>query len=156
MKRREDWDVRLNNFIKQNREARFDWDGRTGGLDCWTMPANAILQMTDVDFLAPWRGTYTDAAGAFDKIMRFGRGAQGALEKLARQHGWEEVPTPFKTLSRGDLCLLKPNGTDERFEGVLAICVSSWIAFMTEGGMGFTGSNLADGTSNILRAWHIP
>jgi hypothetical protein len=65
-----DWQDRLTLFIELRRSMAFAW----GSNDCALFAADAVVAMTGVDFGAPFRGRYDDAAGAALALRDYGGG----------------------------------------------------------------------------------
>lgn len=107
MKRREDWPVRLGEFIESRRSMPF----RYGENDCCLFAADAVKAMTGDDLAAAWRGKYRSAREA----LKFVRDA-GGLPKLVSTVLSETVAVALA--QRGDV-LLVPRGDREQ---ALAIC----------------------------------
>lgn len=86
--------------------------------------------MTGVDPAAAFRAGYSDEAGARRALRRFAGGGLAAVAaRLARLHGYEEVP-PAKA-GRGDVVLLSgSNGPDG-----LGVCVGSRALVATPAGL---------------------
>jgi hypothetical protein len=55
-----DWPRRLEDFEARMTAARFEWGRR----DCALMAADWVLEMTGIDFAAPFRGRYKTAVGS--------------------------------------------------------------------------------------------
>lgn len=54
------WPARLQDFVQAERGRAFRW----GSADCCLLAADAVQALTGRDPAAPWRGSYTDEAGA--------------------------------------------------------------------------------------------
>ncbi len=92
--RREDWPERLLAFLASRRDKPFAW----GENDCALFAADAALEMTGVDFAAPFRGRYDTAFGAMKALRANGAGCLAeyldlivdplARPELARRGDW--------------------------------------------------------------------
>jgi len=78
MIRRKDWPSRFAALVESVRLRPFAW----GSHDCCTWAAAAVEACTGVDLAAPWRGTYTDEAGAAALVLEL-----GGLPKVAALAG---------------------------------------------------------------------
>ena len=58
--RRDDWQVRLAEYLEACARRRFRW----GEWDCALLAADAVESMTGVDWASQWRGQYKDAESA--------------------------------------------------------------------------------------------
>lgn len=147
MNRREDWPEALSQYVDSIRMKPFVW----GSHDCFLMPADAILAMTGVDIAAQFRGTYDDAASAYEAILRYSVGYGPGLEKLAAQFGMKPWASP-NLAQRGDLCWMKAGmaGGENRFGGIIGIVVTPWVFVLGMDGL------LATSPDYIERAWHVP
>lgn len=68
MKRLKDWPSRFGALVAQARALPFAW----GVHDCCLWAADSVLACTGHDPAAPWRGTYSDAAGAMRLLDELG------------------------------------------------------------------------------------
>ena len=99
MTRFEDWETRLAEALADMSAPQW------GKNDCAMRAFGAIAAITGVDIGEPWRGQYSTEFGALRQIVEFGcTDMEGVAEKLAGQHGLEEVPV--LTAQRGDLVLV--------------------------------------------------
>lgn len=65
-----DWADRLNTYIKQHLNTPFKW----GEFDCCLFPANAVYEMTGIDYAQEFRGHYTTRIGARRALVKYGQG----------------------------------------------------------------------------------
>jgi hypothetical protein len=126
----ENWPVALNDFIDARRDTAFVW----GTTDCCLFAADAVEAMTGTDYVADYRGTYTDAKGALRLINDAG-GLSAFVPK-----SFEEVEPGYA--QRGDVVLLE---IDDR--NSLGIHLGAVIAGQGEAGIVFVPTALAQ------RAW---
>lgn len=100
MIRREDWPERLIEAIGTHAGLPFEW----GISDCFLLPMDCVLAMTDTD---PWweeRG-YTSAAGAAKRLRR--HGFASVADAFAAK--FEEIPPTLA--GRGDIGVIEtPDG----------------------------------------------
>lgn len=94
--RREDWPERLLAATEAARETPFQW----GQHDCALMAADLVLAMTDTDFAAPFRGTYSTAFGAARALLL--QGAPDLAAYVGRLFG---APIAPGLARRGDLVM---------------------------------------------------
>ena len=102
MKRRADWQSRLQSFLLERQAQPFSY----GRFDCCLFVADAIESMTGVDIAQPLRGRYRTRQQAFEVIHAFtGRRTVHAIAlRLFYDHG---LPLwPAKRAQRGDAVLL--------------------------------------------------
>ena len=101
--RLEDWQTTLADMVLAAEDVPFAW----GTHDCcmWTADVVKAMSVDGIDLAAPYRGTYSDAAGAADVIADATGG--GTLEDLmvmiAAQYTLPEVAPTFA--QRGDIAL---------------------------------------------------
>ena len=101
--RLEDWQTTLADMVLAAEDVPFAW----GTHDCcmWTADVVKAMSVDGIDLAAPYRGTYSDAAGAADVIADATGG--GTLEDLivmiAAQYTLPEIPPAFA--QRGDIAL---------------------------------------------------
>jgi hypothetical protein len=126
----ENWPVILNDFIDARRDTAFVW----GATDCCLFAADAVQSMTGVDYVADYRGTYSDAKGALRLISE-----AGGLPAFVPD-SFEEVDPGFA--QRGDVVLLDIEGRNS-----LGIHLGHVIAGQGEAGVAFVPPALA------MRAW---
>lgn len=93
MTRREDWPERLIAAIEHHAALPFGW----GSSDCFLLPMDVVLAMTDAE---PWpdvRGAYASEAGAARQLRR--RGFATLVEAFAA--AFPEIPPSLA--GRGDI-----------------------------------------------------
>lgn len=134
------WDGALVDFLRRRMEHPFEW----GRSDCCLFAADAIAALTGIDPAAAFRGRYQDMRGAAAALRAFSGGGdlEDAVERIAREHDFCEIPIPFA--QRGDCVLL------ETAQGAaLAIQVDHRIAAQGPAGVILTA------TARVRRAWAI-
>lgn len=109
--RRHDWHFRLAQILESAAELSFEW----GTFDCALHAANCVRAATGVDLAAPYRGTYSDEAGAA-KI--YGESLETFVANLAVSSGMPEVPVTFAR--RGDMVFVD-NGTAQGAIGIVSL-----------------------------------
>lgn len=125
--RRWDWASRLADCVEVARGRPFRW----GEHDCCLFTCDCVAAMTGTDPGVAFRETYGDEAGARRALRRFAGGGLAAVAaRLARLHGYEEVP-PVKA-GRGDVVLLSGAGAGP--DG-LGVCVGSCALVATPAGL---------------------
>lgn len=141
VKRFDDWEDRLQEYIASVREAAFYW----GQMDCALFVASCIEAMTGVDPARSFRGRYGTAVGAAMLLQRFaGGGLIEAVEKFSALMGLEEVSV--ETAQRGDVVLVgSPQGT------CLGIVDLSGRFIFVADLQGLARLPLRNG----VRAWHV-
>jgi hypothetical protein len=135
--RREDWPHRLNAAIEAARDKPFEW----GEHDCLLFAASVVEQMTGVDPLAQWRGTYSTAHGALLALRRSGFKDIVEVFHSSLGPGLDSV----LMAQRGDIVLYR----DAEGRPGTGICIGEAIAAVTPVGLGVIP--LADG----LTAWRV-
>lgn len=100
LRRRIDWTQRLNKVIRDNATRPFVW----GEWDCALWAATAVEVMTDVDFAAPYRGTYS---GATECAVRLRDEGPGSLYGLCVANLGE--PIHAARARRGDVVYIADN-----------------------------------------------
>jgi hypothetical protein len=124
------WESLLDKFFLENMKRPFVW----GEWDCGLFAAGAIQVMTGVDLAEPYRGRYSDEAGAR---------ALGSAESIAESIGLQECPPNFA--HRGDLVLL--SNTPDPCLGILGM--DGRAVMVTDNGLTFLKR------TRILRSWHV-
>lgn len=66
--RKNDWEARLTAYITGMSKSQFEW----GVCDCALFTAGAVEALTGADPAAPYRGSYSTAAGAARAIRKAG------------------------------------------------------------------------------------
>lgn len=94
--RLENWPVLLSGFIERSLQAPFIWGER----DCCLFAANAVREITGVDYAQELRGRYKTARKA-QELLKASGGVTGIMERTAL----EEV-TPLLA-QRGDVVLIE-------------------------------------------------
>jgi len=103
LKRRQDWEIRLHEFLAARRDQPFEW----GKNDCALFVCDAIQAMTDIDCAPNFRDFYSNSGAAKNLIRQFG--SLGALaQQLAEKQGFPEVPVLMA--QRGDVALADLDG----------------------------------------------
>ena len=101
--RLEDWPTTLANMVLAAADEPFAW----GTHDCcmWTADVVMAMSVDGIDLAAPYRGTYSDAAGAADVIAAATDGGtlEDLMEMVAEQYTLPEVDPTFAW--RGDIAL---------------------------------------------------
>ena len=96
MKRREDWEERLNDYVASVFNAEHEW----GTHDCCLFADGAVEAQTGESLMTPYRGKYHDEASAMALVANAGYPNLAALMEDA-------LPAiPRVTARRGDLALL--------------------------------------------------
>ena len=101
--RLEDWPTTLADMVLAAADEPFAW----GTHDCcmWTADVVMAMSVDGIDLAAPYRGTYSDAAGAADVIAAATGGGtlEDLMEMIAEQYTLPEVDPTFAW--RGDIAL---------------------------------------------------
>ena len=136
LSRRPDWRPRLAGHITSARQYAFAW----GTHDCAVFAADAVLVMTDVDPIAPWRGRCKDAASG-RRILARGGGLEAMVDKL-----FADIPVALA--QRGDW-LLVPAADDS--PAGLAVCdgMQAWGYMVGHDALSALPTAIA------LKAWRI-
>lgn len=98
MKRFDDWRRRLVAFLVEHEGRPVEY----GTSDCALFAADAVKEITGEDFGAPYRGTYSTAAGAAKALRKSG---YSDLAELAAATFPDEVLPSFG--QTGDLAVVK-------------------------------------------------
>jgi hypothetical protein len=103
MQRFPDWAARLEFFLLEQAERRFEY----GRWDCCLFVCDAIAVMTGVDPAAEFRGRYDSARTAGQLIRRsYGAHSVAAIAAgVAARFGMREVP--MRLAGRGDVVLIR-------------------------------------------------
>lgn len=123
MKRVDNWMQRLHGLIATSQAVTFAW----GRYDCAMFVCAAVREITGVDIGLPYRGTYSDEAGA-EKLFLSGHADLNSFAaSIAAANGMPEVDPQFSR--RGDVVWVDNKtqygalgvvGLDARF----ALCMS--------------------------------
>lgn len=108
MNRREDWVIKLDEFIEANRHRKF----QRGHFDCALFAGFAIEAITDAEMTADYVGQYKNKQAAFDLLKA--RGMKSLIE-VADKHLGQALPNA-NFAGRGDVVAVK-------YENELAIAV---------------------------------
>ncbi|WP_051785785.1 DUF6950 family protein [Endozoicomonas numazuensis] len=95
MQRREDWEVRLIDWLHKAIDTPFQW----GQFDCALAAADALQAQTGHDFAKGWRGQYTTAGGALKQLLK--RQCHDVYEVVARE--LQTIRVEPQQLQRGDI-----------------------------------------------------
>lgn len=134
--KREDWPDRLAAMVEARRRVPFAW----GEQDCMTWAADVILELSGVDFLSVYRGTY-DTEDQAEAILHAEGGLEALLARLATGAGMTERASP-RLAQRGDLALVRVG--NQMMAGVIT---GTAIAVPGSDGLAFVPARLAQ------RAW---
>lgn len=162
MKRFEAWPELMNEYVRATMAKKFAW----GTFDCCTFAADGVKEMTGEDFLAEFRGKYSDAASAYRVLLDYaGGGIYPMMQKLAVKFGWEEIATiehagvtRLRHAQRGDIVMASQDivETDDRFDGSLGICCGTICVFVGENNVRAISTLENKGAPpNIIHAWRI-
>lgn len=99
MARHEAWPSILAGKLEEMAAKPFSW----GSHDCALAACDVVLAITGIDLGEPFRGRYTDRAGAIVVLAARG-GLETAVAAIAADAGFLEVPV--KRAQRGDVVLL--------------------------------------------------
>lgn len=116
------WRSALFQAIEVHRRQPFAY----GSHDCCILAADAVLAMTGVDFAVPFRGTYSDAASALDRLQEEGYEDQVALAVA----NFPEVPIAQARV--GDLAAVPADG----WTMALGIVTGPMITVLAPAGIG--------------------
>ncbi len=123
---------------------RFMWGGE-GGDDCLMFCASWVAEVTGVDPVAEFRGTYDSAEGAMAIIDRNG-GMVALVDAVAKRAGLKRTDNP----QTGDIgIIIAPSGLDDRMKEIGAIRYGpNWAAL---GPSGVVGKKV-----DFVAAWRLP
>lgn len=124
----------VDRTLKIWRSTSFRW----GYADCLISIANYVLLRTGQDYGAPYRGRYSDAAGATEFIAR-----AGSEVALIDQAGLQRTDKP----GRGDIVLAVCHGAT-----LAGLCTGPAVAFRAERGVAEINRHLV----KITHAWRVP
>lgn len=103
MKKREDWKLRLHNFLAANKDRPFEW----GVWDCCKFTNAAVVAMTDED-LIPDELHWVDERSAKKAIYEYGKTLGRSVQKAAKAAGLQMID-PAEA-DRGDVVVIKEDG----------------------------------------------
>jgi hypothetical protein len=114
--RHEDWDLRLDAYLRNCTAKPFAW----GEHDCCLFACDAVREMTGIDPAAEFRGRYSTRAEAYRLLRReTGKGdfleAIGAISETC---GFVSVPVPLAR--RGDAVAIR-DAEDTTALGIVAL-----------------------------------
>ena len=138
MKRLPDWDIKLAEFLKKNRERDFEW----GTWDCCIF-ANACLKEISGQDVIPKSLKWKDEKTAYKAIKDYGETLDKALEKAALAAGMEPIEVQYVTT--GDLVVVMDDN-----KPVAGISDGSRVMSPSDGGYAFSLPSL------IEKAWRVP
>lgn len=101
--RHNDWSIRLNHMVNNNKERPFKW----GSWDCCLFAAEAVKAMTGEDLASDLRGRYRTELGALRAIKKVGC---NSIEELLDSR--LNTETPRLLACRGDVALVDRPGGD--------------------------------------------
>ena len=151
MKRKDGWEIRLDDFLKKRKTAPFIW----GVNDCCLFSADGVQILNDNDPASWFRKKYSTKLQAFKILREFvGRHPEQDPGKgpliirvasiLAIQHGFSKISPMFG--KRGDVCAL------ETGRGVgLGVIDLTGAAIVTPGDRGLVSFPLA----SAICAWSV-
>jgi hypothetical protein len=101
MTRIKGWEAQLAKSLHEAKTTPFVW----GEFDCSLFACNVVRDITGTDIAHDFRGTYTNAIGAYRRIREFaGGGLMELAEKRAAEFGMPVI-SPMRA-SRGDIVLV--------------------------------------------------
>lgn len=103
MQKREDWKLRLHEFLSANKSRPFEW----GVWDCCRFTNAAVVAMTDED-LIPDELHWNDEKSAMQAISEYGRTLGRSVQKAAKAAGLVMVHP--SEADRGDVVVIKEAG----------------------------------------------
>lgn len=99
MKRLNNWEARLKQFIDQRKNRKLSW----GVTDCALVACDHILNITGIDTATKFRAKYSTKEEAYKLLEEFaGGGLINTVEKLTKHYKFEEWKNPMLA-QRGDL-----------------------------------------------------
>lgn len=125
MKRKQDWDVQLHEYIESEIDKPFAY----GSNDCAMFVAGAVLAMTGTDLAESYRGKYNDLKSSLQiiKDVTGGSTVEDVMNHAAQEFGISECPSIYFA-QRGDVVLLENDGSPAlgivHFNGTHALFVS--------------------------------
>lgn len=132
--RAQDWPERLEAFLRQRRNAPFQW----GLNDCVLFAADWVFDATGHDAAADFRSTYEDAEGA----LRLARSLGGLDEIATAALG---APILWQRASKGDIVLAKFEDREN-----LAVCDGAYLA-----GPGLDELRYLPMARHAMMAWRV-
>jgi hypothetical protein len=142
MARCSNWPLKLALFVEEKRGSPFSW----GNNDCALFTADWLILLTGIDCGASLRGGYNDGLGAARVLKRRG-GLENLIERIMKQHGWEEIPVTLAR--RGDVALLDVPESGQSMPSAVGVVVGRMVAMA-----GPYGANFAE-LKACRRAWRI-
>ena len=126
--KKNDWSERLNTYIEDVRDLRFQW----GANDCLTFANTAHEAMTGHQFAPDWRGQYKTA-----------HTAKKWYKALLKQQGFENIVEAIDArLTRLDVSIPPRGSIVGRSEGsgsvteiALGVCIGETVAFISREGV---------------------
>jgi len=138
MKKLEQWEIRLSNLLKENRERDFEW----GTWDCCIF-ANACVEAISGKRVIPDNLKWDSELSAFKAIKQYAGTLDKALEKAAKAAGM--VPVKLQYVTTGDLVVIMDDN-----KPVAGISDGARIMSPSDGGYVFSLP------SKIEAAWRVP
>jgi hypothetical protein len=127
--RKDGWEWILASRLNEDRRMPFVWGER----DCALWAADCVMDITGIDYAAPFRGQYNDEAGAKKLINEKYNGLCAYVDA--------HIPTiPVAQARRGDVVF---------YNAALGVCFGRYSHFVTYKGLA------AIPTSQCERAWRI-
>lgn len=132
--KKHNWPTLLAKFIVSRKTAPFEW----GKNDCCLFVADAIEQMTDIDFASEYRGTYSTEKGAYKALKK--QGEKTVADAWSRR--FPEIPV--QEMGRGDVALVI---SEE--QPATAICFGARLWVVSKKGL------ITLRRSQAIQAWRI-
>jgi hypothetical protein len=146
MRRLDNWEHRLAEFIASRQQLPFAW----GQHDCCLFACDAVLTMTGVDLASDFRGKYHSAHGAARMLKSYGGTVELLAEAIAEQHEiWELQPVLFA--QRGDVVLFNAFTNAEHTQRGASLGIVSMDGWNCIG----AGPDGPVPLSQCVRAWRI-
>jgi len=141
--RAQDWEERLDRFVKSRRSTPFAW----GTHDCCLFAADAIESMTGVDIAVKFRGKYDSLASCMSVLKGFG---YTDIESMIRAElkSWQFTPVAPVRAHRGDLAMCN-------LAAGPALCVVGMNGKESIG-VGESGLMKLRTYHDFTQAWHVP
>lgn len=131
--RLENWPERLSHLISDSDHRSFTW----GAHDCCLFAADAVMELTGVDFGAELRGTYSTALEAARILKK-----RGGVCGIASAALGAEIPPMMA--QRGDIIMYRSANGE-----ALGVCIGA--QFVAAG----THALLRGGMDEALAAWRV-